>query len=104
MTIKTDPFAALADFTPKQPPVAEVVPAAAQVATLAEKHGFSINNFEEKPRPFEARRVSRTPKTIAKTIRLRVADWNKFVKFCMDNNCTAAEGFSLLTSSLPTDN
>jgi hypothetical protein len=25
------------------------------------------------------------------------------VKFCMDNNCTAAEGFSLLTASLPAD-
>jgi hypothetical protein len=104
MTLKTDPFATLADFTPKQPPTAAFAPPPEQVSSLAEKHGFSINNLEEKPRPFESRRVSRAPKTLAKTIRLRVADWNKFVKFCMDNNCTAAEGFSLLTASLPPDN
>ena len=101
---KTDPFATLADFTPKQPPMAETAPPASQVNSHAEQHGFSISNFEEKARPFESRRVSRTPKTLAKTIRLRVADWNKFVKLCMENNCTAAEGFSLLTASLPPDN
>lgn len=103
MNTKTDPFASLADFTPKQPLVAELAPQPAQIASLAETHGFSIINFEEKPMPFEVRRVSRTPKTIAKTIRIRVGDWNKFVKFCMDTNCTAAEGFALLTSSLPSD-
>jgi hypothetical protein len=103
MTTKTDPFATLADFTPKRPPAADAALPTAQTTSLAEKHGFSINNFEERPRQFETRRVSRTPKTLAKTIRIRVSDWNKFVKFCADNNCTAAEGFSLLTSSLPPD-
>ena len=103
MTTKTDPFATLADFAPKQPPTTEVTAPTTQATSLAEKHGFSINNFEEKPRSFETRRVSRTPKTLAKTVRIRVADWNKFVKFCTENNCTAAEGFSLLTASLPRD-
>jgi hypothetical protein len=103
MIQKTDPFASLADFAPKPTPAAETAPPSARVADLAERHGFSIDNFEEKPRPFEARRVSRKPKTLAKTIRIRVADWNKFVKFCIDTNCTAAEGFALLTASLPPD-
>ncbi|SNT35203.1 hypothetical protein SAMN05421770_10859 [Granulicella rosea] len=114
MTLKTDPFADLADFAPKPKPAVAPKPApipvapapalvneAAGLTILAEKHGFSINNLEEQRRTFRGRRSSRAPKTMPITMRVRVADWNRFQEFCELNEYTVAEGFELLARMIP---
>jgi hypothetical protein len=100
----TDPFAKLGEFQPRPAAEAKPVPSAARIAVLGDQHGFSINNFDEKPRAFQTRRISRTPQTVAKTIRIRASDWNKFVGYCEQMNCTAAEGFALLISTITPEN
>jgi hypothetical protein len=115
MTLKTDPFADLADFAPKPksapkpaaapipvaPPAPALVNEAAGLTILAEKHGFSINNLEEQRRTFRGRRTSRAPKTMPITMRVRVGDWNRFQEFCELNEYTVAEGFELLARMIP---
>jgi hypothetical protein len=117
MALKTDPFAELeeeaipepvdtlaaelAAFTPKKKTVAPEEPEEeAGLTILAEKHGFSINNLEEKRRSFRSRRAPRVPKTMPITMRVRVADWNKFQIYCEEGNYTVAQGFERLMQAI----
>jgi hypothetical protein len=113
---RTNPFAniddKLDDFTPKQPPAASK-PASlptgrtsraeqkAIVSELAQKEGFIINNFEETPLP--AKRRPAQPKTILKTVRIQVSDWNKFQLWCNNKGYSHKEGFQILAQLIPAD-
>ena len=70
----------------------------AQVARLAEKSGFTIKNYDEKPIPA---RVTSAANTFLKTVRLQVHDWNKFQVWCHENGYSHWKGFQVLTSALP---
>ena len=115
---RTNPFASvenddtLDDFAPKPavtpinrmqgaPPATQTIARTEEkvrVAKLAEESGFTINNFDEKPIPA---RVASAANTFLKTVRLQVADWNRFQVWCHENGYTLWKGFHILTSSLP---
>jgi hypothetical protein len=115
---KTNPFASvenddsLDDFAPKPAitpmnrmenaqPAAKTIARTEEkvrVAKLAEESGFTINNFDEKPIPA---RVAPGANTFLKTVRLQVADWNRFQVWCHENGYTHWKGFHILTSTLP---
>jgi len=82
--------------TPNRPSRAEQK---AIVSQLAQESGFKINNFEETPLP--AKRKTPEPKTFLKTLRIQVADWNKFQLWCNDHDYSHKKGFQLLVESLP---
>jgi hypothetical protein len=86
-------------FTPKKVVVAsEPVPTSHQLERLAERQGFAINNHPIARKPLKSGRVSSKDKAQPMTLRLRVADWNKFSAFCERNEYTVAEGFERLAS------
>jgi hypothetical protein len=114
---RTNPFASveddsLDDFAPKPavtpinraqgaPPATQTIARTEEkvrVAKLAEESGFTINNFDEKPIPA---RVASGANTFLKTVRLQVADWNRFQVWCHENGYTHWKGFHILTSTLP---
>jgi hypothetical protein len=115
---RTNPFASvenddsLDDFAPKPavtpinraqgaPPATQTIARTEEkvrVAKLAEESGFTINNFDEKPIPA---RVTSAANNFLKTVRLQVADWNRFQVWCHENGYTHWKGFHILTSALP---
>ena len=115
---RTNPFASvenddsLDDFAPKPavtpitrtqgaPPATQTIARTEEkvrVAKLAEESGFRINNFDEKPIPA---RIASAANTFLKTVRLQVADWNRFQVWCHENGYTHWKGFHILTSTLP---
>lgn len=100
---KTDPFAALGTFAPKERPPETATPEKAAVEEVAERHGFSARNFGPDT---ERKRYFRKPgeRGAAMTqagIRVRISDWNKFQAFCQANRLTAGEGFEELVKRLP---
>lgn len=100
MTTKTDPFASLDDFHPKKQEDLNAAPSRPVLSALNDRHGFSLNNLEEKKLTFRPSR-RRAPKTVPVTIRVRIGDWNRFQQYCEENDFTVAEGFDKLTSMLP---
>ena len=108
---RTNPFSTIEsfdDFKPKTAPLkhepkdsAQVIAKAeerANLAKLAEREGFRINNFDEKPIPA---RIPSEAKTFLKTVRIHVSDWNRFQLWCHENGYTHRKGFQALTASLP---
>jgi hypothetical protein len=105
-----EPLAAddLADFQPKKPaddladfkprPLSEphsAAPPPILVERAAEAHGFTLNNFPPpKRKTLRTGRVASKDKTEAMTLRLRIADWNRFSTFCENQGLTVADGFS----------
>lgn len=100
MTTKTDPFASLEDFHPKKPEDLNAAPSRPVLKALNDRHGFSLNNLEEKKLTFRPSR-RRAPKTVPVTMRVRIGAWNRFQQYCEGNDITVAEAFENLTSMLP---
>jgi hypothetical protein len=114
---RTNPFAnveddSLDDFAPKPPALPITVKSSpppqafatveraeqkARVTKLAAESGFNINNFDEKPIPA---RIDAGANTFLKTVRLQVADWNRFQVWCHQNGYSHWKGFHVLTSTL----
>jgi hypothetical protein len=102
MTI-TNTFADLAGsldvFAPKQQSHnAEPPPTATQIEQVAQQAGFVINNNPVVRKALKSGRVASKDKAQPMTLRIRVADWNKFSLFCARNEYTVAEGFERLAS------
>jgi hypothetical protein len=102
MTI-TNTFANLAGsldvFAPKpQTHAPAPAPTATQIERVAEQEGFRINNNPVVRRTLKSGRVASKDKAQPMTLRIRVADWNKFSSFCVRNDYTVAEGFERLAS------
>ncbi len=100
----------LEDFKPKPPSENVAAPTEtsrvvakssekSKLAKLAVSEGFTINNFDVEPLP--ARIENDDKKTFLKTIRIHVADWNKFQTWCHENRYTHKKGFEALTETLP---
>jgi hypothetical protein len=74
---------------------------AATLQDLIQRLGLRSDQAEEKRLLFRSGRRARKPKKVCVTMRIAVADWNKFQQFCEMNDYTVAEGFELLTKNLP---
>ena len=89
------------DFVPKpkqQEPVPAPVrpPSPAQLARLAEAQGFAIDNQPLQRKALKSGRVSSKDRPQPMSLRIRIADWNKFSAFCERNAYSVAEGFARL--------
>ncbi len=86
-------------FTPKKVIVAsEPLPSSRQLERLAEQEGFAINNQPVVRKALKSGRVASKDKAQPMTLRIRIADWNKFSAFCERNEYTVAEGFERLAT------
>ncbi len=98
--VVSDAFAGLSTFAPRAKATQPV--STQETRALAEEHGFTIDNFPDTPRPFAKKSKPTGPETFAKTMRIRVEDWNRFADFCRRNgNLSQHEGFSALIQRLP---
>ena len=88
----------LDDFTPKPKAPAAHVPTAQQLERVAEEHGFAIVNNPMTRKALKGGRVASKDRAQPMTLRLRVADWNRFSAFCERNGHTVADGFEQLVA------
>jgi hypothetical protein len=99
----TDTFRDLAGgdlemFTPKSVAPNAVVPPVRQLERLAEEQGFAIDNHPPARKALKSGRVASKDRAQPMTLRIRVADWNRFSAFCERNGHTVAEGFERLAA------
>ncbi len=92
----------LSTFQPRAVPLREETTDRARqksaVEELAKESGFKINNNEETP--IKASRKAPV-KTFLKTLRLQIVDYNKFQRWCNDNEYSQQQGFNLLVKHIP---
>lgn len=69
----------------------------AAVARLARQNGFTINNLEEMPLPAY---IPCEHTIFLKTMRIAVADFNRFQRWCLRNRYTHREAFHELVALL----
>ncbi len=84
-------------FTPK--PKERETPShnAQQLEHIAEEQGFTVDNMPITRKLLKSGRVASRDKAQPMTLRIRVADWNRFSAFCERNGYTVAEGFEKLS-------
>ena len=91
----------LEDFapTPKQQSFAAPTlpnPSAAQLDRIATSEGFLINNHPVQRKALKSGRPTSKDRPQPMSLRIRVADWNRFSGFCERNDYSVAEGFARL--------
>ena len=91
----------LEDFAPKpksQPHSAPTPPPPSplQLERLAGNQGFGIDNHPVERKALKAGRVASKDRPQPMSLRIRVADWNRFSAFCERNEYSVAEGFARL--------
>ena len=85
-------------FTPKGPVPEIPAPSVQQLERVAIDHGFVVDNLPVTRKLLKSGRVSSKDRAQPMTLRIRVADWNKFSVFCERNGYTVAEGFERLAA------
>lgn len=97
----TNAFASLSKFRPKEQPAEG--PPAEDVRRVADLHGFVQQNMggaqAKKINKHEAN-ATKEPMT-AGTVRVRLADWNRFQAYCLANRYPAWVAFEQLVKHLP---
>lgn len=88
----------LDDFTPKTKVPDVQSPSALQLERVAEQQGFAIDNHPVTRKALKSGRVASKDRAQPMTLRIRVADWNRFSAFCERNEHTVAEGFERLAA------
>ncbi len=88
----------LDDFTPKPKIPDTQIPSAGLLERVAEQEGFAIDNHPTMRRPLKSGRVASKDRAQPMSLRIRVADWNRFSAFCERNGHTVAEGFERLAT------
>lgn len=88
----------LDDFTPKLNTADAEAPSAKQLERIAEDHSFAINNHPVTRKALKSGRAASRDRAQPMTLRIRVADWNKFSSFCERNGHTVADGFERLAA------
>jgi hypothetical protein len=86
-------------FTPKQKALDSSAPTAQQLEQVGQDQGFTVDNLPVSRRLLKSGRVASKDKAQPMTLRIRVADWNRFSAFCERNGYTVAEGFERLSLS-----
>lgn len=104
----TDSFKDLAggdldDFAPKPkapsqsaPPVPPA-PTTRQLERVGQDHGFTVDNLPISRKLLKSGRAATKDRAQPMTLRIRVADWNRFSAFCERNGYTVADGFEKLS-------
>src|ERR1700712_5014157 len=85
-------------FTPKPPTQTPLTQPARQLERLAEEQGFALDNHPPTRKTLKSGRVASKDRPQPMTLRIRVADWNRFSGFCERNGHTVAEGFERLAT------
>jgi hypothetical protein len=85
-------------FTPKSPAPSPLTPPVRQLERLAEEQGFALDNHPPTRKTLKSGRVASKDRPQPMTLRIRVADWNRFSGFCERNGHTVAEGFERLAA------
>ena len=88
----------LDDFAPKAKAPDVQVPSAQLLERVAEQQGFTIDNNPVTRKALKSGRVASKDRAQPMTLRIRVADWNRFSAFCERNGHTVAEGFERLAT------
>jgi len=88
----------LDDFAPKPKTTNIDVPSAKQLERIAEEQGFAIDNHPVVRKALKSGRVASKDRAQPMTLRIRVADWNRFSAFCERNGHTVADGFERLAA------
>ena len=86
----------LDDFVPKPKGPDVQMPPADQLERIAAQQGFAIDNHPVTRKALKSGRVASKDRAQPMTLRIRVADWNRFSAFCERNGHTVAEGFERL--------
>ena len=86
----------LDDFTPKTTAPDAKPPSTSQLERIAERQGFVIDNHPVTRKALKSGRVASKDRAQPMTLRIRVADWNRFSAFCERNGYTVADGFERL--------
>ena len=86
----------LSDFAPKPKALDAQIPSVHQLEHIAEQHGFAIDNQQVTRKALRSGRVASKDRAQPMTLRIRVADWNRFSAFCERNGHTVADGFERL--------
>lgn len=84
-------------FAPKSPHPEVPGPSASQLERVAKDQGFNVDNLPITRKPLKSGRVAGRDRPEPMTLRIRVADWNRFSAFCERNGYTVADGFERLT-------
>lgn len=82
-------------FTPKAK--APDVPVSNELERVSLEQGFTVDNYPVSRKLLKSGRVASKNKAQPMTLRIRVADWNRFSAFCERNGYTVAEGFEKLS-------
>lgn len=88
----------LDDFAPRTKAPDLQVPSVPQLERVAEEQGFVIDNHPIARKALKSGRVASKDRAQPMTLRIRVADWNRFSAFCERNGHTVAEGFERLAA------
>ena len=88
----------LDDFAPKSKTPDLPNPSVQQLERVAENQGFAIDNHPVTRKALKSGRVASKDRAQPMTLRIRVADWNRFSAFCERNDHTVAEGFERLAA------
>lgn len=88
----------LDDFVPKSKAPDRQVPSVQQLERIADAQGFAIDNHPVARKALKSGRVASKDRAQPMTLRIRVADWNRFSAFCERNGHTVAEGFERLAA------
>jgi len=97
-TFKNLAGGSLEDFAPKPKALDVEVPSVKRLERLAEEQGFVIDNHPVTRKPLKSGRVASKDRAQPMTLRIRVADWNRFSAFCERNGHTVADGFERLAA------
>ena len=84
-------------FTPKLKSQIAPAPTMQQLERVGQEQGFTVDNLPVSRRLLKSGRVASKDKAQPMTLRIRVADWNRFSGFCERNGFTVAEGFEKLS-------
>ena len=84
-------------FAPKAPNSQVAAPSVSHLDRIAKDQGFNVDNLPIARKPLKSGRVAGRDRPEPMTLRIRVADWNRFSAFCERNGFTVADGFERLT-------
>ncbi len=85
-------------FVPKPKSTATPVPTPQQLERVGQDQGFTLDNLPVSRKLLKSGRVASRDKAQPMTLRIRVADWNRFSAFCERNGYTVADGFEKLSA------
>jgi hypothetical protein len=84
-------------FTPKPKSQGTPAPTAKQLERVGQDQGFTVDNLPIARKLLKSGRVASKDKAQPMTLRIRIADWNRFSAFCERNGYTVADGFEKLS-------